>query len=785
MPDSGETPPINPPQGPPNRSEDEASSSWQPESPDMWAEEDEDRPAWQPDDVRVWEQAAAVTQDVRREVRERARVARQSRSRSGGGSRSRERKRSDHPRTRERSPEGPRPGGDGWPPDSPAGRGSDRRRKRRKGRRGWSKRRLVLVGAGLIVLAAGAIVADGYYQTYQVYQELRTLQPEITAAKASLSRGLVPSGDPFARISEVASKAQDEMQHARFTMSITGAIPFLNRPVRAARFAADAANEEAQAAVIVRDIVIDLLGQAALTGQANQGGNGSSGTSAKHGARVFHHGVVDVQVLSGLVPRLRQVIAHVEAADRDLRSIPTIPAIKSVTVLKDRAIADSARVKALTERGLSVLRLIPSFFGAGGERTYYLAMQQNAALRGTGGSVLAYGILTVTNGALKLERFGSIYDLDIPRGGIPVGASRDLTWYVQHAAVNPRLANGMNYSPDFPLVAGAWKAQVEKVTGQHIDGVIALDPFAVAALLQGIQPIKVEAYPDHITAKNVVRVVEHDQFELPRAQQNALPGEVIHRAFTLLLQSKDVVGMVHHLGAALADKRVQMWSSDPGQQAFLQQLGWDGGLRENPGDFLALAQENRLGNKLDYWGKDAIEYTATIGANGSVKSNYRVTLTNGVPVPVKGSPGAVGPPRTRGLTREMMNLYVPKDARFGSVDPTEVTGPGADKVRPPGFVEHVEGGYRVFTQTISAEPQQSASLTFAYSTPGVILDTSEGRLYQLTIQHQPLVNPANLTVKVVLPAGAKPVPAPGWTVNGNVATYHGALTRDLVLRLAF
>ena len=51
MPDSGETPPIDPPQGPPNGSEDEASSSWQPESPDMWAEEDQERPAWQPDDV--------------------------------------------------------------------------------------------------------------------------------------------------------------------------------------------------------------------------------------------------------------------------------------------------------------------------------------------------------------------------------------------------------------------------------------------------------------------------------------------------------------------------------------------------------------------------------------------------------------------------------------------------------------------------------------------------------------------------------------------------------------
>ncbi len=688
----------------------------------MWAEEDEERPAWQPDDVRVWEQAAAVTQDVRREVRERARVARQSRSRSGGGSRSRERTHSGHSRTRERSPDGPRAGGDGRAPDSPAGRGSDRRRKRRKGRRGWGKRRLILLGAGLIVLAAGAIVADAYYQTYQVYKELRTLQPEIAAAKTSLSHGLVPSGDPFSKISQVASKAQDEVHHARFTMSITGAIPFLNRPVRAARFAADAANEEAQAAVIVRDVVIDLLGQGALTGQTDQGPQGTPGAAPKHGVRVFHDGVVDVQALTGLVPRLQQVIAHVEAADREVRSIPTIPGVPGVTRLRDKAIADSAQVKALTERALSVLRLVPSFLGAGGERTYYLAMQQNAAVRGTGGSVLAYGILTVTNGALHLERFGSIYDLDVPQGGIPVGASRDLTWYVQHAGVNPRLANGMNYSPDFPLVAGAWRAQVEKVTGQHIDGVIALDPFAVAALLQGVQPIKVGAYPDPITARNVVRVVEHDQFDLPRAEQNVLPGELIHRAFTFLLQSKDVVGMVHHLGAALADKRVQMWSSDPRQQAFLEGLGWDGGLRENPGDFLALAQENRLGNKLDYWGKDAIEYTATIGGDGGVKSTYRVTLTNGVPTPVEGSPQEVGPPRTRGLAREMMNLYVPKDARFGSVDPTEVTGPGADKVRPPGFVEHVEGAYRVFTQTISAEAQQSASLTFTYSTPGVILD---------------------------------------------------------------
>src|SRR5205823_11290624 len=163
-----------------------------------------------------------------------------------------------------------------------------------------------------------------------------------------------------------------------------------------------------------------------------------------------------------------------------------------------------------------------------------------------------------------------------------------------------------------------------------------------------------------------------------------------------------------------------------------------------------------------------ITYTATIKDDGSVDSSYQVALTNGIPTPIPDSfdPGLAGRKPLRGIARDMMSLYVPKDATFRSVEPRTVTGPLADQVQPPGFVQHAEDPFDVLTQTITADPQQTVPLTFRYSVPRVVKQTSGGRVYELTVQHQPLVNPADFTVKVILPAGATPIDAVGWTVKG-------------------
>jgi len=47
------------------------------------------------------------------------------------------------------------------------------------------------------------------------------------------------------------------------------------------------------------------------------------------------------------------------------------------------------------------------------------------------------------------------------------------------------------------------------------------------------------------------------------------------------------------------------------------------------------------------------------------------------------------------------------------------------------------------------------------------------------------VNPAQLTVRVTLPAGTTVTSAPGWIVRGNLATFRTVLTTDFVRRIVF
>jgi Protein of unknown function (DUF4012) len=643
------------------------------------------------------------------------------------------------------------------------------------GRRRSSRRRRWLWPAGLglllLVVAFVAVVADAYYQSYRVYQQLRQIQPKLAAARQSLSKGRIPTGDPFAQASGIAAQAQTDLDRARPTLGLAAAIPFVNRPIVAVRRATEAAGEESQAATIVRDIVRDLLGDSALGGRGR-------------GAPVFRNGRVDVALLGTLAPRLSELIRHLKAGDRAIRAIPSVPFTSRVEDLKAEALQESTRAIALARRGLAVIRLVPSFLGAQGDRTYFLALQQNAALRGTGGSVLAYAILRVSDGAMTLERFGPIAEIDGNRAGVPVRLDPRVAWYTRNAGVRSRIANGVDYSPDFPLAAATWQAQVQKSTGIRVDGAIALDPFAVAAVLRGSPPIRVSALPTPVTARNVVSVVENEQFRLSHAQQVILPGQLIQRSFRLITDPPDVVKLLNDLGSAMSQKRVQIWSADPAQERFLRDLGWGGSLRRGTGDYLNLVQNNRLSNKIDYYAHQSVLYTVRIRDDGSASSTCTVTLRNAVPA-TEQDVGIAGPSPYTGWTRAMMNLYVPKGATFVGVDPADVGGPLVEKVKPPGFVQHVEGPFRVLTQTMAADAGQTARLTFRYTVPGVVQRTARGRVYRINVQHQPLVNPAELTIRVILPKDAGTVDSPGWIARGGTASYSTILTRDFTAELAF
>jgi len=614
---------------------------------------------------------------------------------------------------------------------------------------------------GLLLLGAIALVGDAYYQVKKAADPLETIRADLSQARGALAHGKVPRGDPFTAASQAAAKAQSQVDDTNFAFRLIGRIPVLNRPVHAVRLEAEAAGEWAAAAITARDMVLAMLGPKALRGQAQSEGP----------APVFNNGSIDVKLIQTLPDRLGTLIHHLETGRAAIERIRPIPFYSRLTRSKERSLAEVDQNIALAQNGLQAARLLPAFLGADGPKTYFLALQNNSDLRATGGAVLAFAFVTIDRGKLSLTGGGPIADEEPRFGyqGVPLPAG--VSWYLHNVPLqHPRIAN-LNWTPDFPTDAQAWASLLENGAGRPVDGAIALDPIGIAGLL-GNRKIKVESYPDAITGENAVEVIENDQYRLDGPQRQAFPSELIDAAWPVLKNLHPLVKGLQQFGTALKEKHIQMWSSNAEQEALLAKLGWDGGIRVGKGDYLQVVDNKLRVDKVDYYTHTAITYDVQIGGSGGMTSTAKVALTNMTP---PGQPHAIaGPPdHPYGLNAVLLGLYVPKGVTLISETPQT------------GYPVHIEGDTKVFTRRFAVLAGKTGTGVFSYSMPGVIRSTAGSRLYELTVQHQPLVNPATLTVTVTLPAGTTVKSAPGWTVKGNVATYQGVLTQDLHLSIVY
>jgi hypothetical protein len=294
-----------------------------------------------------------------------------------------------------------------------------------------------------------------------------------------------------------------------------------------------------------------------------------------------------------------------------------------------------------------------------------------------------------------------------------------------------------------------------------------------------------------VDAGNLVQVTEHEQYTLSRDAQGKLPHELIKSAFGVLEHPRNFVEMAGGLADSVGGRHVQIWLADPSAQSLVEKLGWDGGLHAGDGDYLGLAYEKRIRGKQDFWTQQTITYRADVQPSGSVRSDYTVGVTDEIPA---GEPGRVVPHvKPYGLTAAMYNLYVPRRAVVGRVTPS---GPFdmsfiqpyhyLGYIHPNSFVQHVEGDFRVLTQTVTPYPGHPKSVRFEYTTPDVVHETSAGRVYELRIMHQPLYRPAVMNVTINLPEGSHVRWAsPGLTIRGTTLSMRTTLTRDLTLRIVF
>jgi hypothetical protein len=443
-------------------------------------------------------------------------------------------------------------------------------------------------------------------------------------------------------------------------------------------------------------------------------------------------------------------------------------------------------------------KILPGVLGADGPRNYLFGMQNSAELRGTGGAMLQFKILSIENGKPHLLDGGSVYEIDKNRQQITIPLPED-AWYVANIDDAQRFGNA-NWSPDWPLSARLTDEYAHATTPElpKFDGILAVDPTTMQDLMPGVGQYETKAA--YVTTNRVIYLLLYKAYaSYPIASvRRIVLGQIVDGFYEGMLKPRHPTELVRGMGKALARKHMQVWLADPAEQAFVERMDWDGALKPAEGaDYLNVVQQNVGGNKLNYFETQTTSMKVTLEGSDALVST-KVSMHNGVFLPQpRWSMGDTGPTH-----QPMVNVYVPQDAQLVGVDvpPTCSAAQPVDRTltevcrrdtpapamwsgdQPP---EHEELGKKVWPVTIDIPAGKEGSVGFDYVVPGVVRTTDGRSSYRLVVQHQPRVRPETLDLRITLPAGATDVRAPGFTRDGTTLVWEKPLTEDLALEVSW
>ena len=442
-------------------------------------------------------------------------------------------------------------------------------------------------------------------------------------------------------------------------------------------------------------------------------------------------------VLAAAARSAERISASVTAIDRRRLSWRVAPAVADAQT----ALADLTGTTAQTS---TVASLLPAMLGANDRRRYFLAFQNNAEARGTGGLLGAYGVLEAYGGRLKLLSLGSNTDLQ-PATRMPIELGEDFERLYNDDAA---LWVNANLSPHFPYAARIWLALWEQQRGQRLDGVIATDPVAMSYVLRATGPVRL---PDgsRVDASNAVSLTLRDVYaRFPEPGANGVRDAYLQRIARgmfakLLAGGADPEQVARSLQQAAAERRLLVYSGVADEQAKLAATTVGGALPGEPGPYAALAVNNAGGNKLDYYLERELAYSSRCSGAGRT-SRIRATLTNTAPrkglpdyvvLRVDQGPGATSAPRQpRGTNVGLVQVYAARDA--------ELVGARLDGKRIL-VVSSREEGHAVYQARVALRPGQSRTLELDLREPAV--DASKGGVAGF---EQPLVKDATIRADV-------------------------------------
>lgn len=460
----------------------------------------------------------------------------------------------------------------------------------------------------------------------------------------------------------------------------------------------------------------------------------------------YEDGRVDVQRLASLSePLTATADSFSTAAHRieQVRSPWLVPQLASSVDEVDRELNDTLPQLQLAA---DAARNGPALLGATGPRRYLILFTQPAESRGLGGFVSNWAELTAVDGRLELGRSGRVDELNKAPGDCN---ARKLTSppvprdYVER--YDGRFHPGcffqdVTLSPDLPSVAAAAAQLFPEMGGAPVDGVLAVDPYALAALLTFTGPLRIEGFDQALTSENAADLLIKEQYERfdTNEERKDFLDEASRRTFEELVSGSlpSPKRLAEVLGPVVQQRRLMFTSFDPAGDALAARLALNGAFPEPDGhDFFQLVTQNKANNKIDPYLRRDIEYEARYNAStGDVEAKMLITLHNDAPS--SGLPDAIIGSNDQGLPLGTnvvyLSLYTPLGLR---------TAKDATHAVPLEFQREL--GYSVYSAYVEIPSGGTATLELE-----LFGQLDAGPEYRLRVGAQPTVNRDRVTVRV-------------------------------------
>lgn len=452
------------------------------------------------------------------------------------------------------------------------------------------------------------------------------------------------------------------------------------------------------------------------------------------------------------------------------------------------------------EKGLITARALPGLLGAesDGPKTYMLVLQNEDELRATGGFLTAVGSVVVQDGKIINMSFEDSYAFDDPEKPYPPPPWQ-LTEYMDASIY---LLRDANWSPDFPTTA-EWVEYLYAYTRANtVDGIIAIDQYAITQLLETIGPVKVAGYDKPISADNIIATMRASKIP-PEGETNPewdrkdFIGELAPPILEKIMSGQGFSWqtMIKSVTKLLDEKHVILQFDNPDITNLLIEQGWNGQVVPFDGDYLMVVDSNIGFSKTNAIIEQTIQLDIDLGNPQAPQKFIEITYRN----PADSGKACNDPvepaERYYPITRcygNYLRIYTPEGSLLKSATPHPVPAEWTVDGRfIPARVDTITDdldGFSIFGTYFFVQSGETLSTSFTLESPANVIQQKDEKtfLYRLKIQKQPGTVAIPVFFKLTLPDGTTIQSAPeNLLMDGQTLTGELSLREDIILEVSF